>query len=612
MNLNLLRFLLRLLRRFAGLFSFIRSLLRRPARHTTESKSRCYSDYPNNLPLLPYDHQLPALATTDATSTPPTDTPGTLIVPSSASPEPMPTKSDLPNLAISDHVPGLVAVHATEYQRYDRGITHPVYYNDVSEFCIEPLTLTFESPQDVDHRWQRRFHPEGAPYFYDTKRHVLTDAYICNQSIRDIVDDYVDRIERFIEQNQLTQLLPESRTLVLEIRRTGRCGYYFVDHDNQCLFWLEPYDAIDMIDHLKVKMTAPLFEWEMKSQYWFHNELFPDDIPMSRATLKTFKNWLLIYAADLISSEQSSSNYSLEELEKILALLGDLDADAINGDQRDDGVRMSGAAWLVYRAMSRICHNRFLNLYGQHGARINRDQSIHEPRAKGLLIKIISPMLFYGPGQHFSKLSEISVDSIVRRTDWTKFSEDVINEWKNHTLLATVLLNANVAFLAIQSVDSQTSVFGHRSSAQRASYVSIIASIGAVVLGLVLVRLHDKRLNMNFLANRSASVIGLELVAILYGLPYALAMWSTFSFFTAFSIMCFSSGDVVTDVLISVSCLLVMLLLAWTISTSFEKTPYWRFSLLVWWDEVKAYVALLSKRARSKDQLSIGCSPLCC
>ena len=55
---------------------------------------------------------------------------------------------------------------------------------------------------------------------------------------------------------------------------------------------------------------------------------------------------------------------------------------------------------------------------------------------------------------------------------------------------ATVLLNANVAFLAIQSVDSSGSM-GHRSNAQRASYLSIVDSVGAIVLGLLLVREHS-------------------------------------------------------------------------------------------------------------------------
>ena len=52
-----------------------------------------------------------------------------------------------------------------------------------------------------------------------------------------------------------------------------------------------------------------------------------------------------------------------------------------------------------------------------------------------------------------------------------------------------MLLNANVAFLAIQSVD-QISENNNpdRSPAQIASYLSIIASIGSIILGLLLIR----------------------------------------------------------------------------------------------------------------------------
>jgi hypothetical protein len=50
-----------------------------------------------------------------------------------------------------------------------------------------------------------------------------------------------------------------------------------------------------------------------------------------------------------------------------------------------------------------------------------------------------------------------------------------------------VLLNANVAFLAIPSVDPGDRL---RSPAQLASYLSIITSIGSTVTGLLLLRQH--------------------------------------------------------------------------------------------------------------------------
>jgi hypothetical protein len=48
------------------------------------------------------------------------------------------------------------------------------------------------------------------------------------------------------------------------------------------------------------------------------------------------------------------------------------------------------------------------------------------------------------------------------------------------------MLNANLAFLAIQNVDVNEN--SDRSSAQIFSYLSVIANIGSIVLGLLLMR----------------------------------------------------------------------------------------------------------------------------
>jgi hypothetical protein len=52
-------------------------------------------------------------------------------------------------------------------------------------------------------------------------------------------------------------------------------GYYFVDHPNQTLFWLEPFDFTYMLMEVRVKWTDWLVGQMMKSHYWYHNELFP-------------------------------------------------------------------------------------------------------------------------------------------------------------------------------------------------------------------------------------------------------------------------------------------------------------------------------------------------
>jgi len=47
------------------------------------------------------------------------------------------------------------------------------------------------------------------------------------------------------------------------------------------------------------------------------------------------------------------------------------------------------------------------------------------------------------------------------------------------------------------------------------------------------------------------------------------------SFLTAFSIMCFGSGDTFTIVMMSFTCFALSLLLLWSITVAYEDKPFW-------------------------------------
>lgn len=118
------------------------------------------------------------------------------------------------------------------------------------------------------------------------------------------------------------------------------------------------------------------------------------------------------------------------------------------------------------------------------------------------MINCLSPALFYAPNVHLRALGEMWVDQKLSKPVWSGFIDKLSQEWKSLTLYvgvtslqnrrlqnlqATVLLNANVAFLAIQSID-KTQKWEHRSSAQIASYASTVFSVGSIILGLLLDR----------------------------------------------------------------------------------------------------------------------------
>jgi len=137
------------------------------------------------------------------------------------------------------------------------------------------------------------------------------------------------------------------------------------------------------------------------------------------------------------------------------------------------------------------------------------------------------------------------------------------------------MLNANVAFLAIQSVDVNANPY--RSPAQISSYLSVVANIGSIILGLLLMRQNRTKSRETadearaFLEARNHPRLGLETLAILYSLPYALLMWGMISFLIAFCLMCFQDSSSATRGCIGSLCVAVTILVGWCVWTSWEK-----------------------------------------
>jgi len=151
----------------------------------------------------------------------------------------------------------------------------------------------------------------------------------------------------------------------------------------------------------------------------------------------------------------------------------------------------------------------------------------------------------------------------------------VTEEWREFILYSTVLLNANVAFLAINSVDINRNPY--RSHTQISSYCSISASIGSIILGLILVRQNQTKHRETasevqiFLKSWTHPWLGLETLAIMFSLPYALLMWGMVSFLIAFWFMCLQDSNAATRSVVVTVCGVLLILIVWCICTSWEE-----------------------------------------
>ena len=68
---------------------------------------------------------------------------------------------------------------------------------------------------------------------------------------REKLETIITKIFSYIRKYKIE--IPEESCLVLEFRpeNTRRCGYYFVNHAEQRLFWLDEYNGMDFLFEIK-------------------------------------------------------------------------------------------------------------------------------------------------------------------------------------------------------------------------------------------------------------------------------------------------------------------------------------------------------------------------
>ncbi|KAG6889441.1 hypothetical protein C0995_001209 [Termitomyces sp. Mi166 len=270
-------------------------------------------------------------------------------------------------------------------------------------------------------------------------------------------------------------------------------------------------------------------------------------------------------------------------------------ADIVEGMQKR---RFSASHWCLGRFMQMLIKDRFINYHGQYGARLNFSQSIHSddlPK-RTWFIKIISLLLLSAPNVHLKSLNELWVDQITLKARWVKFFVKMNDQWGEHIVHASILLNANVAFLSIPSNDPSNNaptLQSARTAAQIASYLSIVSSFASMLLALMLVRKHkakereslDVHEYHNYVHVHVTPEHGFETLAIVYSLPYALLTWGMATFLVAFLLMCFVKATTFVRSIVAIATVLILGLILWCVWMFWEETGFhWREILEAVWN----------------------------
>ncbi|KAG6826706.1 hypothetical protein H0H87_006609 [Tephrocybe sp. NHM501043] len=120
-------------------------------------------------------------------------------------------------------------------------------------------------------QWSAHIHPEGQMYFYkDAAIRIVTEANINDPKVLEKVEYWVQVVEKLLPQKGLTPT--ENVELLIKIDGND-CSHYFIDHQSQTIFWMEPLET----DEMGIEPVASPAHLRLALQefYWIHVEFFP-------------------------------------------------------------------------------------------------------------------------------------------------------------------------------------------------------------------------------------------------------------------------------------------------------------------------------------------------
>ncbi|KDQ28115.1 hypothetical protein PLEOSDRAFT_1112866 [Pleurotus ostreatus PC15] len=476
---------------------------------------------------------------------------------------------------------------------------------------IPALETQYACP--IPEGWTKYVHPDGCPYWYDTKNKILTDVNLLDEEIFLQTRRFVDIIFDYIRAENL-QLEPDVELVVETVKydwdEEYRCGYYFVHHKSRSLFWLQEFDVSYALWDAQANTSLSHVKLEIEVSYWQHWEFFCNIQVVTEDLLNELTNILITDLVDLQTSDTSNALFSADELQSYLG--------AIKISRRLIDAPCKGSPFIIGRLMSLYMRQRFANFWGEYGARLHREQSVHHPegRPRTWLITLLSPILFNAPDIHLRGLHLIFIDEVAAAQPWRAFIKKLGDEWQDFIINSAVLLAANVAFLAIQSVDNDKAD-PRRSPSQIASYLSTLTSVSSMIVGLLLVRQtrtkgrDTAKAAADYLRARQYRVVGHEPLAIMYSLPYAFLIMVLFMI--AFLLACLLDTTLITRLLAGITGLICLTLIFWCIwmnwdrgvdvhqsqwNTSIDTLSQWRVRLH---EALRSLPFKLRKQAQSQD-----------
>ncbi|KAJ7505944.1 hypothetical protein B0H11DRAFT_1976753 [Mycena galericulata] len=431
-----------------------------------------------------------------------------------------------------------IPIAPQDFNRYDR-CRH--IKRIATDYVLPPVSRIIHREPLAE--WILHEHPEGALYFRHKDQNVFTDIDLYDPAALVRLAFCKEQILRRPKADWL--LRSGNVDLVLDIltydKTRLKCAYYFADHAERVVFWIDDFSMRNLYVWKRVPgiTTATHVKVALEVEYWRHLEYFPSRFPVSRTVLKELKGLIVFGITDTMTSPTTIFPVPTEHLFQMLSVVDTLSADIESERQTEDNaaviiVKPWGA--VIARFMRQFALGRFYNFNGETSARLDSTTSVygHVSEVSSSFI-FLSPLLFNSPRTHLDNIHTMYSDGILNCMGWKHFIQQLRSEWQDTILFGTLILNANVGFLAISS-----GTIPLKPPAQILSYISVFFGLGSVMTAMFLGRQYRQenrdagftQIAAPFFARRS--IIGFQSLAMLYSLPYALMIWGMLTFLLAF------------------------------------------------------------------------------
>ncbi|KDQ15898.1 hypothetical protein BOTBODRAFT_65180 [Botryobasidium botryosum FD-172 SS1] len=335
----------------------------------------------------------------------------------------------------------------------------PLLENDERDILLRPIASTSSSFVHVPLGWQKYIRPNGESYYHNRELQIVTTADVRQP-------DVLHQLQKCYE-GSIPQEYKSASHLELCIRLHPSERVCVANITRRTYTLVSPPPPIQ-------ESASVIASLEDENEFWLHIERFP----MHRSLPVAYEDELytaLAYQRTChfmsvgFGDEPKSYSYAKDTAELLLQLFDGLKdrSDAVDGFK----------TWMIAASWLDILNMRIALHYGEAGVITTKRRPSTIPKApfQHITRSILFLLFFNIPSKYAGRISGLHQGGMFYKDEWCSVMAEMLKEWSDTNLLASVVLSSSMALLAVPDI---------KSPAQAAGVLSVLCSVASLLIGI--------------------------------------------------------------------------------------------------------------------------------